>query len=51
MICLIAPFNEGHVLILPKKHYLDVEEKVFSDQTWITQPGRRLFRWPSERIV
>lgn len=22
----IAPFNEGHILILPKKHYLDVEE-------------------------
>ncbi|PWV90953.1 diadenosine tetraphosphate (Ap4A) HIT family hydrolase [Paenibacillus cellulosilyticus] len=22
----IAPFNEGHTLILPKKHYLDVEE-------------------------
>jgi len=22
----IAPFNEGHVLILPKKHYLDVQE-------------------------
>jgi histidine triad (HIT) family protein len=22
----IAPLNEGHVLILPKKHYLDVEE-------------------------
>jgi histidine triad (HIT) family protein len=22
----IAPFNEGHLLILPKKHYLDVEE-------------------------
>jgi len=22
----IAPFNEGHVLIIPKKHYLDVEE-------------------------
>ncbi|CAI8962742.1 MULTISPECIES: HIT family protein [Bacillus] len=22
----IEPFNEGHTLILPKKHYLDVEE-------------------------
>lgn len=22
----IAPFNEGHILILPKKHVLDVEE-------------------------
>lgn len=22
----IAPFNEGHTLILPKKHYLDVDE-------------------------
>lgn len=22
----IAPFNEGHTLILPKKHYWDVEE-------------------------
>ncbi|WP_336772734.1 HIT family protein [Paenibacillus sp. MMO-58] len=22
----IAPFNEGHLLILPKQHYLDVEE-------------------------
>ncbi|MNO24343.1 AP-4-A phosphorylase [compost metagenome] len=22
----IAPFNEGHTLILPKKHYLEVEE-------------------------
>ncbi|MFD0677570.1 MULTISPECIES: HIT family protein [unclassified Paenibacillus] len=22
----IAPFNEGHLLILPKEHYLDVEE-------------------------
>lgn len=22
----IAPFNEGHIIILPKKHYLDVEE-------------------------
>ncbi|WNQ13290.1 HIT family protein [Paenibacillus aurantius] len=22
----IAPFNEGHALILPKQHYLDVEE-------------------------
>ncbi|MGE7612777.1 HIT family protein [Paenibacillus sp. NPDC101420] len=22
----IAPFNEGHTLILPKKHYCDVEE-------------------------
>ena len=22
----IAPFNEGHILILPKKHYLDVDE-------------------------
>lgn len=22
----IAPFNEGHILILPKRHYLDVEE-------------------------
>lgn len=22
----IAPFNEGHILILPKKHYLDIEE-------------------------
>ncbi|MFC3745328.1 HIT family protein [Paenibacillus sp. GCM10012306] len=22
----IAPFNEGHTLILPKKHFLDVEE-------------------------
>lgn len=22
----IAPFNEGHVLILPKQHYLDIEE-------------------------
>lgn len=22
----IAPFNEGHVLILPKEHYLDVDE-------------------------
>ncbi|MFE4709726.1 HIT family protein [Paenibacillus sp. NPDC056722] len=22
----IAPFNEGHTLILPKKHYRDVEE-------------------------
>lgn len=22
----IAPFNEGHTLILPKKHYYDVEE-------------------------
>jgi histidine triad (HIT) family protein len=22
----IAPFNEGHTLIFPKKHYWDVEE-------------------------
>lgn len=22
----IAPFNEGHTLILPKKHYLDLDE-------------------------
>ncbi|WP_435163829.1 HIT family protein [Paenibacillus glycanilyticus] len=22
----IAPFNEGHLLILPKQHYLDVDE-------------------------
>ncbi|CAM3236829.1 HIT family protein [Paenibacillus lupini] len=22
----IGPFNEGHVLILPKQHYLDIEE-------------------------
>lgn len=22
----IAPFNEGHLLLLPKRHYLDVEE-------------------------
>jgi len=22
----IAPFNEGHILILPKKHYWDVDE-------------------------
>lgn len=22
----IAPFNEGHTLILPKKHYLDIDE-------------------------
>lgn len=22
----IAPFNEGHMLILPKQHYWDVEE-------------------------
>jgi len=22
----IAPFNEGHTLILPKRHYLDVDE-------------------------
>lgn len=22
----IAPFNEGHIIILPKKHYWDVEE-------------------------
>jgi len=22
----IAPFNEGHTLILPKKHYIDVDE-------------------------
>lgn len=22
----IEPFNEGHTLILPKKHYLDIEE-------------------------
>lgn len=22
----IAPFNEGHILILPKKHYLDIDE-------------------------
>ncbi|XEC94919.1 HIT family protein [Paenibacillus tarimensis] len=28
LICVldIAPFNEGHTLILPKKHYWDVEE-------------------------
>lgn len=22
----IAPFNEGHTLIIPKKHYLDIDE-------------------------
>jgi histidine triad (HIT) family protein len=22
----IAPFNDGHILIMPKKHYLDIEE-------------------------
>ncbi|RXZ79711.1 HIT family protein [Paenibacillaceae bacterium] len=28
IVCVldIAPFNEGHLLILPKQHYLDVEE-------------------------
>lgn len=28
VVCVldIAPFNDGHILILPKKHYLDVEE-------------------------
>lgn len=28
IICVldIAPFNEGHTLILPKKHFMDVEE-------------------------
>lgn len=28
IICVldIAPFNEGHTLILPKKHYLDVDD-------------------------
>ncbi|MEK5475669.1 HIT family protein [Paenibacillus sp. FSL R5-0407] len=28
VVCIldIAPFNDGHILILPRKHYLDVEE-------------------------
>lgn len=28
IVCVldIAPFNDGHVLILPKKHYVDVDE-------------------------
>ena len=28
LVCVldIAPFNDGHMLIMPKKHYLDVEE-------------------------
>jgi len=28
LVCVldIAPFNDGHLLIMPKQHYLDVEE-------------------------
>lgn len=28
VVCVldIAPFNDGHILILPREHYLDVEE-------------------------
>ena len=28
LVCIldIAPFNDGHLLIMPKQHYLDVEE-------------------------
>ncbi|WP_422657514.1 HIT family protein [Paenibacillus sp. EC2-1] len=28
VVCVldIAPFNDGHILILPKKHYVDVDE-------------------------
>ncbi|NUU59904.1 HIT family protein [Paenibacillus agri] len=38
----IAPFNEGHTLILPKKHYLDVEEIESATAYAIMDASKRL---------
>lgn len=38
----IAPFNEGHALILPKRHYLDVEEIDSETAYAIMDASRRL---------
>ncbi|WHY20784.1 HIT family protein [Paenibacillus sp. G2S3] len=36
----IAPFNEGHILILPKKHYLDLEE-IDSETSYAIMDGSK----------
>jgi histidine triad (HIT) family protein len=38
----IAPFNEGHTLILPKKHYWDVEEMDSETAYAIMDASKRL---------
>jgi histidine triad (HIT) family protein len=38
----IAPFNEGHTLILPKKHYWDVEEMDSETAYAIMDASRKL---------
>lgn len=36
----IAPFNEGHILILPKKHYWDLEE-IDSETSYAIMDGSK----------
>jgi len=36
----IAPFNEGHILILPKKHYWDLEE-IDSETSYAIMDGAK----------
>ncbi|MFB9328380.1 HIT family protein [Paenibacillus aurantiacus] len=38
----IAPFNEGHLLILPKQHVLDVEEMEPGTAAAVMEASRRL---------
>ena len=37
-----APINEGHILLIPKKHYLDVDELPKELLTEITETSQRL---------